>query len=191
MTTTISLLPLSLEHHTAALQQVYRATPGYWQLYGLPGSPADQAARDLQIAVETPGRYLLGIVRRLVEADPKAGAELIGLIDFRLEWPDPDVVYIGMLMVAEPYQRQGIGREAWHLLQPWLAATAQMSKARLGVEQFNPHALKFFEQLGFQLTGASERVKTGDKFVRLLYMESALSPKRNANHQNVPSAATI
>ncbi|MCX6046495.1 MAG: GNAT family N-acetyltransferase [Chloroflexi bacterium] len=174
MTTTISLLPLSPEYHTAALQQVYHATPGYWQLYGLPGSPADQAARDLQTAAETPGRYLMGIVRRLVADDPTAGVELIGFIDFRLAWPDPDIVYIGMVMVAEPYQRNGIGQQAWHLLQPWLATTAQMSKARLGIEQFNPHALQFFEQIGFQLTGASERVKIGDKFVRLLYMEKTL-----------------
>ncbi|CAN5422648.1 hypothetical protein BH10CHL1_BH10CHL1_48030 [soil metagenome] len=174
MTITISLLPLSLEHHTAALQQVYRATPGYWQLYGLPGSPEDQAERDLRTATETVGRYLLGIVRRLNEEDPTAGAELIGLVDFRLDWPEPATVYIGMVMVAAPYQRHGIGRQAWQLLQPWLATTAQMTKVRLGVEQFNPHALQFFEQLGFQLTGASERVKTGDKFVRLLYMEREL-----------------
>ncbi len=177
MTTTISLLPLSSEHHTAMLQQVYRATPGYWQMYQLPGAPANQAELDLRAAAETPGRYLLGIVRRLVEDDPKAGAELIGLVDFRLHWPMPDVGYLGMLMVAEPYQQNGIGQQAWQLLQPWLAETARMTKARLGVEQFNPHALQFFEKLGFQLTGTADRIKTGDKFVRLLYMEKALSPR--------------
>ena len=79
-----------------------------------------------------------------------------------------------MLLVAEPYQRQGIGRQAWQWLEPWLTTTAHMTKARLGVEQFNPSALKFFEQLGFALTGAADRIKTGDKFVRLLYMEKEL-----------------
>src|SRR5436305_1068664 len=113
MTLPISLLPLSLEYHLAALQQVYRATPGYWQLYQLPGPPADQAECDLRAAAATPGRTMLGIVRRLVEADPSAGAELIGIVDFRLDWPAPAVVYVGMVMVAEPYQRQGIGRQAW------------------------------------------------------------------------------
>jgi RimJ/RimL family protein N-acetyltransferase len=174
MTLPISLLPLSLEYHLAALQQVYRATQGYWQLYQLPGNPVDQAERDLRVADETPGRYMLGIVRRLVEADPSAGAELIGIVDFRLDWPMTAVAYVGMLLVAEPYQRQGIGRQAWQLLEPWLTTTAQMTKARLGVEQFNPPALKFFEQLGFALTGTADRIKTGDKFVRLLYMEKEL-----------------
>lgn len=170
----ISLLPLSIELHGAALQAVYAATPGYWQLYNLPSSPANQAERDLRAGVETPGRYMLGIVRRLVADDASAGAELIGLVDFRLDWPEPAVVYLGMVMVAEPYQRQGVATQAWRLLEPWLADTARMHKARLGVEQFNPHALQFFQQLGFALTGDADRIKVGDKFVRLLYMEKAL-----------------
>ncbi len=172
--TAISLLPLSLTYHGAALQQVYHATAGYWHLYNLPGVPAGQAERDLQVAQDTPGRYLLGIVRRLVDDDPQAGAELIGLVDFRLHWPREHVAYLGMLMVAEPYQRQGIGRQAWLLLKPWLVDTAHIPKVRLGVEQFNPMALLFFQSLGFTLTGEADRVHVGAKWVRLLYMEQKL-----------------
>lgn len=171
----ISLLPLSAEYHTAALQQVYHATPSYWQFYHLPAVPADQAARDLAMLQTTPGRHLLGIVRRLVADDPSAGVEMVGAVDFRLHWPGPDVVYIGMVMVAEPVQRQGIGREAWRLLRPWLAHSAQMVTARLGVEQFNPGALLFFRHIGFSLTGQTDRVRSGARWVRLLYMEQSLA----------------
>lgn len=174
MSHVISLLPLAAEHHVAALQQVYRAAPAYWQMYHLPAAPAGQAARDLEAAQETPGRHLLGIVRRLVAGDPTAGVEMVGVVDLRLHWPAPDVVYIGMMMVAEPYQRQGIGREAWRLVRPWLARSAQMKTARLGVEQFNPGALRFFQQLGFTLTGQTDRVRSGQRWVRLLYMEQSL-----------------
>ncbi|MFN8487331.1 MAG: GNAT family N-acetyltransferase [Caldilineaceae bacterium] len=170
----ISLLPLSVELHSAALQAVYAATLGYWRMYNLPSSPADQAERDLRAGAETAGRSLLGIVRRLVADDASAGAELIGVVDFRLHWPEPDLVYLGMVMVAEPYQRQGVASQAWQLLEPWLAETAHIPKARLGVEQFNPHALQFFQRLGFMLTGDADRIKVGDKFVRLLYMEKEL-----------------
>jgi hypothetical protein len=171
----ISLVPLNAaDHaadHAAALQQVYRALPGYWQMYHLPAAPAEQAARDLAAAVETPGRTLLGIVRRVNVGDPQAGVELVGLMDFRLHWPDPRVVYVGMVMVAEPYQRQGIGSQAWRLLAPWLAQAAQMQTARVGVEQFNPGALRFFQALGFTLTGNSRRMQSGQRWVRLLYMD--------------------
>jgi RimJ/RimL family protein N-acetyltransferase len=170
----ISLLPLDAELHVVALQAVYAATPGYWALYGLPAAPAGQAERDLLAGNTTPGRYLLGIVQRADEADAAAGAELIGVVDFRLHWPAEGVAYIGMLMVAEPYQRQGVGTQAWSLLAPWLAATAKISTARTGVEQFNVPALKFWQQAGFRLTGESDRMRSGDALVRLLYLEQAL-----------------
>lgn len=170
----ISLLPLDAEYHDAALQAVYMATPGYWQMYGLDGPPPDQAQRDLAAANETPGRYLVGIVKRVDEQDAAAGAELIGVVDFRLDWPQAETATIGMLMVAAPYQRQGVGTQAWALLSPWLAATAHMQKARLSIEQFNLGALKFWESLGFSMTGDSDRVRSGDQFVRMLYLEDTL-----------------
>lgn len=151
-------------------------------MYNFPSSPAGQAENDLRLAAETPGRYLLGIVQRITDDNAEASTatgqapagELIGLVDFRLHWPTEQTAYLGMLMVAEPYQRQGIGTQAWALLCPWLAQSAQMAKVRLGVEQFNPQALQFFQQLGFAFTGETDRVRVGDKFVRLLYMELAL-----------------
>lgn len=175
----ISLVPLTLDLHIAALQQLYRALPAYWALYNFPAAPAGQAENDLHAAAETPGRSLMGMVHPLgadaaVGATSGAAGELIGLFDFRLHWPAPETISIGMVMVAELYQRRGVGRQSWQLLQPWLAATAGMKVARLGVEQFNPGALQFFQHLGFQLTGEANRIKVGDKFVRLLYMEQQI-----------------
>ena len=171
MMTPITLLPLDPALHDAALQAVYAATPGYWALYNLPGCPPDQAARDLAaVAAEAPGRAMLGILQPADPSQPATGVEMVGVLDFRRHWPAGGVAYIGMLMVAEPYQRRGIGRQAWQLLRPWLANAAQMVQVRLGVEQFNHTALKFWASLGFVLTGESDRVKVGDKFVRLLYM---------------------
>lgn len=171
----ISLVPLTTELHALALQGVYEATPGYWQLYRLADCPPGQAERDLAAATATPGRHMLGIVQRLDPADPAAGAELIGLLDFRLQWPAETAAYIGMLMVAGRYQRQGVGTQAWSLLAPWLAHSAGIRQVRLGVEQFNAPALAFWQRMGFALTGESNRVRVGDRFVRLLYLEQLLS----------------
>lgn len=171
----ISLVPLSLDLHGAALQALYAAAPGYWAHYGLAEPSPGQAEHDLRAAAATPGRTLMGIVRRVEADNPHAGAELIGLIDFRLHWPGQAVVYIGMFMVAEPLQRCGIGGQAWRLLEPWLVQEAGMFKARLKVEQFNPGALRFFSRLGFRLTGQTDRFRVGDQFLRLLYMEQEWS----------------
>jgi RimJ/RimL family protein N-acetyltransferase len=167
----ISLIPLSYEYHVAALTAVYQAVPNYWALYHLPGAPPGQAENDLRLAASTPGRQLMGIVRRLDNDEPDSSAEMVGMVDFRQHWLGAHVVSVGMFMVIEALQRQGIGRQAWSLLEPWLFQTAKMHKARAGVEQFNPIALQFFTSLGFQLTGQTNRHRVGDKFVRLLYLE--------------------
>jgi RimJ/RimL family protein N-acetyltransferase len=206
---------LTPDDHAEAVQQVYRATPGYWAMYNLAGSPAGQARQDLEAAVNTAGRHMLGIVRHApreegeaygdtshtdspshTSPDTASGApselpsdaafdaasdatsavelELVGIVDFRLYWPAPEMAYIGMIMVAEPFQREGIGAQAWSLLRPWLLETAKVKSARLGVEQFNVQALQFFQSLGFALTGETNRMEVGSKWVRLMYMEMAL-----------------
>ena len=175
---TISLIPLTLDHHIAPLQQVYRATPGYWHLYNLPSSPAGQAERDLQAASEDQGRTLMGIVRPIpnptMSGGLSTGAEMIGMVDFRLHWPRQGTAYLGMVMVAEAVQRQGIATAAWDLLHPWLGDAAQITTVRAGIEQFNPAALKFLQSLGFTMTGETDRVKVGIKFVRMIYMEKVI-----------------
>jgi GNAT superfamily N-acetyltransferase len=171
----VSLFPLNAADHVEALQAVYRATPSYWQMYHLPSSPAGQAALDLEAVASTPGRTLMGIARRVDAEDPAAGVEMVGVVDFRMHWPEPEIVYVAMIMVAEIYQRQGIGRAAWQLLAPWLAQGAKMRVARAGIEQFNPGGLQFLQRIGFHLTGDSSRVQSGKRWVRLLYMEYDLS----------------
>src|SRR5215203_5258889 len=94
----ITLIPLNPEDHVAALQAVYTATPAYWAMYNWPSAPATQAEHDLRTAAETPGRTLLGLVRRRQTKEPAASGELIGLLDFRLHWPGQYVVSIGMVM---------------------------------------------------------------------------------------------
>ena len=143
-------------------------------MYHLAQAPAGQAARDLAAIEDEPGRMGLGIAAANEPGNPQAGAQLVGLIDFRLHWPDPDTAYIGILLVAEPFQRQRVGSDAWALLQPWLAGEAGLRAVKLGVEQFNPGALRFFQSLGFALTGEAQRIRSGKRLVRLLAMEKEL-----------------
>lgn len=184
MSLPISLIPLTSEHHADALQEVYAQTPSYWQMYNLPSVTPKQAERDLNEAHEVDGRTMLGIAQRVERTNPDAGAMLIGLVDFRLNWPEENVAYLGMIMVAEPLQRQGIGRKAWRMLMQWLLKSTDVTTVRLGVEQFNPSAMQFFQNLDFQLTGDANRIQSGDKFVRLLYMENDIASER-VTHERI------
>ena len=175
MTTVINLVPLSPEYHAQALQEVYKSVPSFWNMYGLANAPDGQALSDLVTAETTPGRVMMGIVRRLRTDNPQSGHEMIGLMDFRLQWTRQDTAYLAMVMVAESMQRQGIGSEAWRLLAAWLGGSAEIHSVRLGVEQFNVKAMHFFSNIGFVFTGDANRIRVGEKWIRLLYMQQDLS----------------
>ncbi len=181
----VSLIPLDRQLHTEALQQVYALTPAFWAMYQLPGAPAGQAERDLAAVEAEPGRSALGILRPNQPGDPSAGAQLVGLVDFRRHWPDPGGVYVGMVMVAEPFQRQHLATAAWALLEDWLVGQADISVARLSVEQFNTGALRFFQHIGFELTGEARRTKSGQRLVRLLAMEKIVEKTTEKTIGNV------
>ncbi len=135
MTPIISLAPLNAEDHAAALG-------------GLPGDAA--LLGDVRTAYRSGGgppatwmrsrRRQAAISWALSAIDPanlQVGGGLIGLADFRLYWPEERMAYLGMLMVAERYQRQGVDLQAWRLLvDPWLASMRHPnSAARRGAVQ--------------------------------------------------------
>lgn len=174
-TNPVTLIPLSAPHHIALLQAVYDATPDFWKSHQHLSAPQRQAEHDLAAALETPGRTIMGILRRVSAHDPLAGMEMVGMIDMWLHSPVEATVTVGMIMVAQPCQRQGIGRQAWSLAETWLAGAAGMTKAQAAIEQFNMTGLKFFTSLGFNLTGEARRIRMGDQLVRLLTMGKSLS----------------
>jgi RimJ/RimL family protein N-acetyltransferase len=181
----VSLIPLQPGVHDEALQRVYELTPSYWDRYGLLSAPDGQGSRDLRDMAQDSSRYGLGILLPNQPGNPAAGAQLVGLIDFRLHWPERGVAYVGLIMVAEPFQRRGIAKASWRLLEEWLGQQAGINRVRLGVEQFTPESVKFLEALGFHLTGDSQRIRSGRRLVRLLAMEKPLreisQPQARAN----------
>ena len=170
MPSQVTLIPLDAGQHGDLLQAVYAATPAYWALHELAGAPPGQAAHDLEEAAATPGRTVLGMVVQ----DAADDALMVGMADVRLHYPAEGAATLGLVMVAEPYQRRGIGSAAWALLEPWLREQAGIRTARLAVEQFNAGAVRFFTHLGFAMTGEARRAPVGERFVRLLTMEKTL-----------------
>jgi ribosomal protein S18 acetylase RimI-like enzyme len=117
----------------------------------------------------------MGIIKPGDDRGTDAAGIMVGMVDFRLRWPSPDICYLAMVMVAEPFQRQGIGSQAWQLLHAWLAGIADIRYVRGGVEQQNLSALAFFQRLGFRLTGESRRMRVREKYVRILFIQRAVA----------------
>jgi diamine N-acetyltransferase len=75
-------------------------------------------------------------------------------VGFVLTHEDPaeDTLYLWRFMIADGFQRRGVGRRAMELLlDRWRGLGA--AAGSLSVVPANPGAITFYESLGFQLTG--------------------------------------
>jgi ribosomal protein S18 acetylase RimI-like enzyme len=64
---------------------------------------------------------------------------------------------IGLLLVAESFQRRGIGALAYRRLEEMIAAWESMESIRIGVIETNLPAFDFWHRMGFVETGERSR----------------------------------
>lgn len=148
-----------------ALQAVYRASADFFLDRG--GAPPDpgQAEADLAAAAAEDGRFLLGI---------SLHESMIGLLDLRLAYPEPFDVSIGLVLLAEPQRRQGLGTWALRILEAWLIRDTPTEAVIVAVPAQNHAAQAFFQTNGYTFTGQSTRVLIGSSRPRLLEMRKSL-----------------
>ncbi len=82
-----------------------------------------------------------------------SGNILIGMIDCLIGFPTKDKAHIGLLLLNESYQSQGLGKLAYVNLEDYLRHFSAISKIRLAVVNTNNKVLKYWEKMGFHLTG--------------------------------------
>lgn len=72
---------------------------------------------------------------------------LVAVIDILKDYPAPKTVFLGLLLIHEGHQNQGLGRAAFNVLEAHLR-DAGYAKIRLAVADSNPvHA--FWQAMGF------------------------------------------
>jgi GNAT superfamily N-acetyltransferase len=147
------------------LQAVYQASADFFDSRGGAPSDPDQAEADLAAAVAEDGRFLLGITLH---------ESMIGVIDLRLASPGPFDVSIGLVLLAEPYRRQGLGRWALRILEAWLSRDTPTEAVIVAVPAQCHAAQAFFQANGYTFTGQSTRVLIGSSRPRLLEMRKSL-----------------
>lgn len=174
----VSLRPLGADD-VIAVQAVYEATPGYFEMMTGAPAPAYEASREFDNLAanvrlssrRSPGRLWLG----LFVPDAAGLPDLIGLLDLRLDFPEPQTVTLGLLLVIEARQRQGLGSQAYRLIEGWLRQQG-FRVVELHVAGHAFGAQQFWRRLGFEFTGQQQRVALGPKSVRLLALSKSLAP---------------
>jgi len=131
----------------AALQCVLEAAPAYFQLVG--GAPPGGAeAQSLFTALPPDKGYDDKFVWGLY-----SGAAMIGCADVIRGYPTPDKAVIGLLLLAEPWQRRGLGSAFATLVEQAIAGWSAITCLRIGVALSNPRALGFWKRIDYVETG--------------------------------------
>ncbi len=150
-----------------ALQRVYDALPGAFQLLIGRPAPPDQAARDFMQAIGTPGRYQFGILIR---------GEMCGVVDCKLDDDVEGQAHIGMLLLAPPYNDPEIAGLALRVLSRWLAAAFGVRRLETGAVAHAPAGIAFWRSQGFEFTGEQYRRDLGGYHPRFLILAKEITP---------------
>jgi GNAT superfamily N-acetyltransferase len=129
------------------LQRVLEEAPTYAQrITGLPPGEADAQSTysALPEGKSYEDKFVFGIFR---------GIEMVGCADLIRGYPRPATAMLGLLLVSERHQHQGIGRLAYGLLEQFVQGLGICDRIRIGVVRSNKHVIPFWTQLGFAATG--------------------------------------
>jgi GNAT superfamily N-acetyltransferase len=132
----------------AELQHVLEAAPTYAER--ITGAPPGSADAQSVYSVLPPDKgyedkFVLGVYLEDV---------MIGCVDLIRGYPDGHTAHLGLLLLAESYQRRGIGKAAYLAVEDYVRRWGpEWTRVRIGVVRTNEEVLSFWTKLGFAPTG--------------------------------------
>src|SRR6266571_1470508 len=103
-----------------------------------------------------------------------AADAMIGCADVIRGYPSRDKAVIGLLLLAEGWQRHGLGRAFAVLVEQAIGAWKEIAILRVGVAVSTPGALAFWRKLGYAETGEVKRAGH-DSNVDVMVLEKPIS----------------
>lgn len=147
ITPPLKFQPMAL-HHAPILHQLYLETPSYFAVLGSAVPSLLEVSRDLETA--------LFDNRRRVELI-YCGKNLIGSVDYKMDFPAQGDVTINLLMVRGSMQGKGWGRRCIEALEHHLPRAERLL---VGVFGERPRVVNFWERQGFSFATDARPVMT-------------------------------
>jgi RimJ/RimL family protein N-acetyltransferase len=161
------------------LQRVLEEAPTYaHRITGVPPGRADAQSTytALPQGKSYDDKFVFGIYR---------AGETVGCADLIRGYPDFATALLGLLLVSEKYQRQGIGWNAYALIEQFIRGWRTCDRVRIGVVRTNEAILPFWTHLGFEPTGEIKPYRYGS-----VVSETVVLAKRLPNSALQPTAAS-
>jgi len=130
-----------------AVLEVYRQSEDFLALGPVAAASLEMVKADRALSRREGGRYC-GIFCPA----PGGPDRLAGILDYTLG--RPGILFIELLMLARAERGQGLGAA----VVEWLLAQygGQVSALQAGVQVNNPGAVRFWQRMGFRITGPAE-----------------------------------
>jgi ribosomal protein S18 acetylase RimI-like enzyme len=135
--------------HAAAIQSCFEGAPDYFvrTVGSLPGPDAAfQLIADAEVDPQ----------RKVYALAPRGGGPVVGVLDLMLDYPEPGLAQVVLLLFRESCQGLGYGKETTAAVEGALAARGYRA-LRLSVVDENTEARAFWERLGFAAVGRLDR----------------------------------
>jgi len=101
------------------------------------------------------------------------GEFCVGNLDFLLAYPNPDCLYVGLLLIHQNYHGKQVGRQVYEALKS-AAGKFGIHTLLLAVVAENKGALKFWKKMGFVEVGTGEVEMREGWRVKVVKMENFL-----------------
>lgn len=82
-----------------------------------------------------------------------AGERMVGCVDLIRGYPTSDTAYLGLLLISEQFQRQGVGSATLGLMEEYVQGWPECGRVRLAVVRTNEEVIPFFRRHGWEPTG--------------------------------------
>jgi ribosomal protein S18 acetylase RimI-like enzyme len=135
--------------HAVQIQACFEGAPDYFaRTEGrLPGPDAAiQLLADAEVDAQ----------RRVFVLVPRAAGAAVGVLDLMLDYPEPGVAHVVLLLFREACQGLGYGKETSAALETALRGAGYRA-VRLSVVDENTDALAFWEHVGYAVVGRLDR----------------------------------
>ena len=133
---------------------LYLATPSYFEMIAIPVPTSSEVRTEVLAARQDPRRHIELVLgdpgwraRGLVR-DARTGRPVAGVLDYKLDYPEPGDATINLLLVHGVLQGRGVGARAVADLERRLGGSTRRVLA--AVYGRNPSACGFWEHQGYR-----------------------------------------
>jgi uncharacterized cupin superfamily protein/GNAT superfamily N-acetyltransferase len=131
----------------ARVFEIFKQAPGYFsRVDGCLPTHASAA----EALVDKPAKIGPGYLKETLIVSWK-GIDA-GFLDLHINYPEPGLCYLGLMLVKDEFVRQGLGTKIYGLCRDYLHRAHGVAKVRLGVSEANDVS-GFWGKLGFVPTG--------------------------------------